>query len=261
MAALHVFPPESRTADGNAFVCLRMYFRVVTNPFLWVQMKYLGPSLVKRFLRGRSPGPNDGISRNAVSFHDTKMAAEPTLLEGWTNFYVIVGSSAGALIGLQFVVIALLANRPRVSGEGQAGSAFATPNIVHFSTVLLLSAALSAPWSTISSAAVLWGIVGVVGTVYQLMIARRMRAQRVYRPVLEDWMFHAVFPLAAYSLLAVSACAAPLHPGGALVGVAVAALVLMFTAIHNAWDAASYHIFSGSAREQDSKLTDPKMGS
>jgi hypothetical protein len=27
---------------------------------------------------------------------------------GWENFYVIVGSSAGALIGLQFVVITLI---------------------------------------------------------------------------------------------------------------------------------------------------------
>jgi hypothetical protein len=26
-------------------------------------------------------------------------------LDGWENFYVIVGSSAGALIGLQFVVV------------------------------------------------------------------------------------------------------------------------------------------------------------
>ena len=32
-----------------------------------------------------------------------------TALAGWENFYVIVGSSAGALIGLQFVVVALIA--------------------------------------------------------------------------------------------------------------------------------------------------------
>jgi hypothetical protein len=33
-----------------------------------------------------------------------------TALGGWGNFYVIVGSSAGALIGLQFVVMTLIAN-------------------------------------------------------------------------------------------------------------------------------------------------------
>jgi hypothetical protein len=33
-----------------------------------------------------------------------------TALAGWENFYVIVGSYAGALIGLQFVVITLIAD-------------------------------------------------------------------------------------------------------------------------------------------------------
>jgi hypothetical protein len=33
-------------------------------------------------------------------------------MSGWENFYVIVGSSAGALIGLQFVVMTLIATRP-----------------------------------------------------------------------------------------------------------------------------------------------------
>ena len=35
-----------------------------------------------------------------------------TALAGWENFYMIVGSSAGALIGLQFVVITLIAGTP-----------------------------------------------------------------------------------------------------------------------------------------------------
>jgi hypothetical protein len=44
----------------------------------------------------------------------------------WESFYVIVGSSAGALIGLQFVVITLIAERPALrSAEG--GAAFSTP--------------------------------------------------------------------------------------------------------------------------------------
>jgi hypothetical protein len=35
-----------------------------------------------------------------------------TALTGWENFYVIVGSAAGALIGLQFVVVTLIADSP-----------------------------------------------------------------------------------------------------------------------------------------------------
>ena len=84
-----------------------------------------------------------------------------TPLAGWENFYVIVGSSAGALIGLQFVVMALVADMPRTPAQAQAGHAFATPTIVHFGAVLMLSAALSAPWHSIGGAAVLWGLMGL----------------------------------------------------------------------------------------------------
>jgi len=45
-----------------------------------------------------------------------------TALSGWENFYVIVGSSAGALIGLQFVVITLInVHRSWVSSAKQLG--------------------------------------------------------------------------------------------------------------------------------------------
>jgi len=73
-----------------------------------------------------------------------------TELAGWGNFFVIVGSSAGALIGLQFVVITLVAALPRTPGQEQAGGAYATPTIVHFVSVLLLSAALSVPGMTLA---------------------------------------------------------------------------------------------------------------
>jgi hypothetical protein len=68
-----------------------------------------------------------------------------TALTEWENFYVIVGSSAGALIGLQFVVIALIAELPVTRDAAQAGDAFTTPSVVHFGVVLLLSAIVSAP--------------------------------------------------------------------------------------------------------------------
>jgi len=66
-----------------------------------------------------------------------------TALTAWQNFYLVVGSSAGALIGLQFVVIALIADTPLGRNEEQAGQAFATPTVVHFGAVLLLSASSS----------------------------------------------------------------------------------------------------------------------
>jgi hypothetical protein len=176
-----------------------------------------------------------------------------TELAGWANFYVIVGSSAGALIGLQFVVMALIADMPRTMLQAQAGHAFATPNIVHFSTVLMLSAALSAPWHGIGGAAILLGLVGLGGIVYEIIVARRMRIQTAYKPVFEDWLFHALLPFAAYALLALSAFATASHVRMALCGIAAAALLLLFIGIHNAWDAVTYHVFEGKVAQGKSE--------
>ena len=59
------------------------------------------------------------------------------LLKEWESFYLIVGSAAAALTGLQFVAAALIADIdvPATSGSIDA---FATPTIVHFSGVLLM---------------------------------------------------------------------------------------------------------------------------
>jgi len=163
-------------------------------------------------------------------------------LAKWDSFYVIVGTAAGALIGLQFVVMTLIADRPPTPA---AGAAFATPTIVHFGTALLLSALLRAPWQTITIAASLWGFMGLSGIIYAGIVARRMRVQTFYNPEYEDWLFYALLPLAAYAALALSAFAAPVHTCEALFGVGSAALTLLFIGIRNAWDSVAYHVFVG----------------
>src|SRR5262249_36201283 len=152
------------------------------------------------------------------------------------------GSSAGALIGLQFVVITLIAEL-QIWDLERAGSAFATPTIVHFGTVLLVSALLSAPWQGISLPGDLWGLTGLAGTIYALIVARRMRVQTAYQPEFEDWLFNVLLPLAAYVTLLVSSFAAGSNSSGALFAVGAAVLLLLFTGIHNAWDAVTYHVF------------------
>jgi glucan phosphoethanolaminetransferase (alkaline phosphatase superfamily) len=166
-----------------------------------------------------------------------------TAFSDWENFYVIVGSSAGALIGLQFVVITLIADLPISYGSAQAGSAFATPTIVHFCAVLLLAAILSAPWRGIVAATLLLGLMALSGLIYTAVVTRRMWAQTAYKPEFEDWMFHALLPLLAYAILGVSAYASLTHVHEALFGVAVSAMMLLFVGIHNAWDAVTYHVF------------------
>jgi hypothetical protein len=166
-----------------------------------------------------------------------------TALSVWENFYVIVGSSAGALIGLQFVVLTLIASRPVGAGTAQAGHAFATPTIVHFGAVLLLAGILSAPWQQIAGAEILWCVLGLSGIVYEIIVGRRMRIQAAYKPVFEDWLFHVLLPFAAYATLAITAFTVGSHLHEALFGIGAAALLLLFVGIHNAWDAVTYHVF------------------
>src|SRR5207253_10016355 len=127
----------------------------------------------------RKAGAND----RSLSGLRGRVIDDMTALSGWQNFYVIVGSSAGALIGLQFVVMTLIANMPITRGDAQAGDAFTTPTVVHFGAVLLLSAVVSAPWDGIAAVAVLWGLMGFGGAVYVVLVARRLRSQTAYRAV------------------------------------------------------------------------------
>ena len=164
-----------------------------------------------------------------------------SVLTEWDSFYVIVGSAAGALIGLQFVVLTLIAERPPQRAE-EGTAAFSTPTVVHFASVFFMSAIMLAPWHAITPVAALWGLVGVGGAWYTGIVVRRMRSQAAYEPEFEDWLCHAILPLVAYAVLAITALAATSNMREALFGVGAAALLLLFCGIHNAWDAVAYFV-------------------
>jgi hypothetical protein len=163
-------------------------------------------------------------------------AALPPLSE-WESFYVIVGSSGAALTGLMFVVIALGADARVLVGEEALG-AFATPNIVHFCAVLLISAFLSMPGHTTSSLSACLLVGGVAGLAYATSIVVKARRQKGYTPVLEDWIWHTILPTLSYAALILAGVLVRRAPAPALYLVAAIALLLLFVGIHNAWDSA-----------------------
>jgi len=183
-------------------------------------------------------------------------------LIAWESFYVIVGSSGAALTGLQFVVIALIAEartqsaaRPRESND-QSIAAFGTPTIVHFCSVLLVSAILSAPWHGLTSVGLILGVCGLVGVVYGVIVVRRARRQTGYRPVWEDWLWHAVLPLIAYALILISAIVLRSYPQRALFVIGTMALLLLFVGIHNAWDTVTYIAVGGLQPPNESPVSE-----
>jgi len=162
-------------------------------------------------------------------------------LATWQTFYVLIGAAAATLTGLMFVVVTLIAGeRVRVPSSSEAFTTFNTPNVLHFCLALLVAAVLSAPWQALWQAGVLLGLVGLGGATYVIIVLRRVRRQIDYQPVLEDWLFHTVFPLVSYTALVVAAILLPGYPVPALFVIAAATVLLLFIGIHNAWDNVTY---------------------
>ena len=166
-------------------------------------------------------------------------------LGAWSNFFVITGSSAGALTGLTFVVITLVAgdrNRPAASEVGVG--TFTSPTVVHFSVALFVSVVLTAPWHVTWQPSTVVALGALYGLIYEARVTSRIldltRHGKAYRPQLDDWMRYVVSPLAAYAVLFGGAVALVPATVTAMFVIAAGTLGLIFVGIHNAWDVVTY---------------------
>jgi hypothetical protein len=161
-------------------------------------------------------------------------------LAAWESFYIIVGSSGAALTGLMFVVMALIPELDETPSSSASVGAYATPNIVHFCAALVVSAMLSAPWRALATVAAALAICSAIALVYALGVVRRARRQTVYKPVMEDWLWHSVFPISSYTAILVGAVLLTRAPEPSLFAIGTAVLALVLIGIHNAWDTVTY---------------------
>lgn len=173
-------------------------------------------------------------------------------LPAWQNFYVIVGSAGAALIGIQFVVITLVAYlRKRAMAE--TVSAFGTPTVVHLTGALLVSALMSAPWPSLVAISAAMAICGLAGLTYSGIVIRRARRQTGYRPVLEDWIWYGILPSVTYAALASTGVFMTTKTESALFVVGGSALGLLLIGIHNAWDTVTHIVlveFNGEDQDK-----------
>jgi hypothetical protein len=159
------------------------------------------------------------------------------LFPEWETFYVILGSSAGALTGLMFVVIALIVD---FDGTEAQIEAFGTPTVVHFGAALLLSVIVASPWPALVGAKITLFAFGAAGTIYMVIVSRRAGRQTDYKPVVEDWLFHSFLPLVAYISVLVAGASLPSPHSSFLFVIGASAALLLFVGIHNAWDTVTY---------------------
>jgi len=161
------------------------------------------------------------------------------LLGRWGNFYVIVGSSAGALTGLQFVVMGLISDAQATTSMTVI-RAFGSPTLVHFCAALAISAMMCTPWTAIWQLSVSLGVFCLAGVIYSLTVLRHARKQTDYRPEFSDWMWFVVWPMLSHAALAAMAALMLSHVQIALFGVGAVTLFVLSIGIHNAWDTVTY---------------------
>ena len=176
------------------------------------------------------------------------------LLSNWQNFYMLLGTAAATLTGLMFVATTLIAGiDAHLPTLNAAVSAFNTPTVVHFGTVLLLAGVLSAPWQTFSSLSLLLAILGLGLVFYSVIVLRRMRRVPHYQMTLEDWSWYISFPLLANILLIVAAIVLLKNPPLALYIVGLAMMLLLIVGIRNAWDMVTFLAVERSHSQNEKK--------
>lgn len=144
---------------------------------------------------------------------------------------MLVGGTAGTLIGLIFVVITLGMDHARKGGEART-RLYVTPTLVYFTTLLILSLVMVAPLSPATRALIL-GAVGCAGIFYVTNIALTSRRRTDFNEPELPW--NVLFPLLSYVLVTAAAAAWAFKASFAAGIGAAAAVLLLVTALRNSW--------------------------
>jgi hypothetical protein len=162
------------------------------------------------------------------------------MFEGWENFYLIVGPSAAALIGLMFVVVTLSTSRdPDQTEWGK--HLYTSPIVYHLTVVVLFSCAAMVPGIPRLLVGGVTGIAALGGLAFGIRstigIARR---QPTGEDSLFDMWWYGVAPTAGYLGLGASATSLLLGKWWAddLLGATLVSLLLI--SIHAEWDLVTF---------------------
>ena len=170
------------------------------------------------------------------------------MFEGWGEFYLLTGSAAAVLIGLLFVVVTLMQDKPR--STMLSGSKFyMSPVVLHVSFVLVLSAAALVPhispqaFASISAALAVWGFVRGVAS----FVGIRTLNWNEEPPHWTDAWFYGAIPSLTYVALAAVAWAFWTGQHWAVNGVALVINIILLVTIRNEWDLVTWLAPRGDA--------------
>jgi hypothetical protein len=162
------------------------------------------------------------------------------LLQGWHDFYILIGTAAATLVGLMFVAASVGSSYFNVEREA-ALHAFLTPTVLHFTAVLVTCLVVIAPLHGAVSLGVGLACLSALGFLYAVRVWLTVHCRR-FNIDLEDRLWYLVAPLTSYLIMAASAVLQLLQraPELGLDLLAGALGLLMLLGIRNAWDMTTW---------------------
>ena len=179
-----------------------------------------------------------------------RLGHEPRMLDGWHEFYGLLGTAAAALVALLFVAASIGAGY--LSAERRSPTrTFTSPIVFHYTYVLFLSLVALVPINTDHSLAALVGISAAIGLVYSFFILAGVL--RSATRDLDDRLAYGASPIAAYlAALAASVFIFERSEVGPPL-LAGALVLLLLVNIRNAWDLTVFF----AQRRTDNPLPPP----
>jgi hypothetical protein len=157
------------------------------------------------------------------------------MLEAWHDFYLLIGGSAGALIGLLFVVASLTGGLNENTEHGRR--LYLSPVVFHFCVVLGVGGLAMAAHVPPAAAALLVGAAGLTGLCYMTAVAREMFAGKTTNvPHWTDPWWYGVVPAAIYAAMLLAAGLMPRWPEQGPMLLAATQIALVAVSVRNAWD-------------------------
>ena len=160
------------------------------------------------------------------------------MFERWAEFFLLLGSASGALVGLLFVVTTLAAGmRGDRATLSQGAAYYMTPTLYHYTTVLVISAVATVPDLSGQVMAAILGFWSAAGAIYCAVMAVLLRTQRL--PDAGRWVdvfTYGALPALMYLGLIAAAWLAWRGADTAPEAIAIGLVVLIVIGIRNAWD-------------------------
>jgi hypothetical protein len=157
-------------------------------------------------------------------------------LQGWHDFYMLVGTASATLIGLLFVAASVGISYFTPEREA-ALKAFLTPTVLHFTVVLTSCLLATAPAHTVMSLGILLGVEGAFGVGYEVWLWLQMQRRGFASTIdLADRSWYVFAPFLAYLLIVAAGIELQRDIGPGLELFAMTLLLLLLIGIRNAWD-------------------------